>query len=118
MNNKILGQHGEDLVVKKLINDGYHILARNYRKRYGEIDIIAKKKDIVAFVEVKTRANVYGDLSEVITNAKQKKIINVAKEYIATHTLMETVWRFDVALLQPKNNELNIMYIPNAFTEK
>ena len=52
-NNKIIGNEGEDRVIAWLVQEGYTLIARNYRWRAGEIDIIARKNEIVAFVEVK-----------------------------------------------------------------
>ena len=58
MNNKILGNKGEQAAVQYLENHGYLIRERNYRARTGEIDIIASKGDTISFVEVKTRGSV------------------------------------------------------------
>ena len=68
-----LGKKGEDIVAKKLKSEGFSILHRNYRKRFGEIDIIAVKKDLLIFVEVKMRKNPLFDLSYLIVPSKQKK---------------------------------------------
>ncbi|NRB21393.1 YraN family protein [Candidatus Dependentiae bacterium] len=109
-----LGNAGETLVAQQLISQGFTLLAKNYRRRTGEVDLIASKKDIIAFVEVKTRKNKYFDLSTVITRSKQRKIIMAAKEYLVRHDHYDKVCRFDVALVENGNQ---ITYIPNAFTE-
>lgn len=77
-----LGKEAEEKVAHTLIKDGFTILERNYRKKYGEIDLIASKPALMVFVEVKMRQHNYFDLSDVITPSKQRKIIAVAKEYI------------------------------------
>jgi putative endonuclease len=115
---KDLGIHGEQSVVDYLQRNGFAILARNYRKQYGEIDIIARKKDLLIFVEVKTRYNPYFDTSDVITPSKQRKIVMVAKEFLATQAaaFAESVMcRFDVALLTTQGDHHSITYIPHAF---
>lgn len=115
INTKILGDAGEDLVAQQLQQKGFTILARNYAKRYGEIDIIAQKKDVLAFVEVKFRTKRFADPTEVITPSKQRKIIKVAKHYLCAHTIEDKVCRFDVALIEKETH--SIAYIENAFTE-
>ena len=113
---KNFGNRGEDLIVAKLTEKNYTILARNYRKPYGEIDIIAEKDSMVLFIEVKTRHNPFFDISEIITPSKQRKIVMVAKEFIAQHDVHSKTYRFDVVFLETdNNNQLYINYIPNAF---
>jgi putative endonuclease len=112
---KQVGNAGEEQTVTYLKSQGFTIVARNYAKRYGEIDIIAQKKDVLAFVEVKFRTKQFFDTTEVITRSKQRKIIMVAKEFICSHTVENKVCRFDVALIEKETNSL--CYIPNAFTE-
>ncbi|MGE0206391.1 MAG: YraN family protein [Candidatus Babeliales bacterium] len=113
-----LGTQGESLVAQFIQKQGFTILERNYKKFYGEVDIIAKKEDLVIFVEVKTRTTHQYNLSEVITYGKQKKIIKAAQHYIASKQLTNKVFRFDVALIQGAVNENSLQYIPNAFTKQ
>ena len=93
------------------------ILERNYRKRHGEIDLIASKSKLLVFVEVKMRQHKYFDLSDVITPSKQRKIIAVAKGYMGYLDKQERSYQFVVALLQGTDNRLDLTYIPNAFNE-
>jgi putative endonuclease len=111
-----LGRQGEDLVGKFLERQGFTIIARNYAKRDGEIDLIASKGDTLAFVEVKTRSKIYFDVSEVITPSKQRKIIMVAKEFIVRHGHDTKIGRFDVAFIETCADNA-ITYIENAFCE-
>ena len=92
-----LGRKGEDLAASALDRKGFRILARNYRRPFGEIDIIARDGNCVAFVEVKTRraAGVYTP-AEAITRRKQVQIARVAQEYLAANRLLDTPSRFDV----------------------
>jgi len=108
-----LGNAGEDHVARELEQQGFTIEHRNYRKRYGEIDVIASKKDLLVFVEVKRRKKAYFHLGELITWSKQRKIVMVAKEYIARYDHADKVCRFDVALIEGDT----LTYLPNAFTE-
>lgn len=112
---KTFGAAGENLVSEYLQKDGFKIVARNYTKRYGEIDIIAQKGEVLAFIEVKTRSQFYENITGIITRGKQKKMIMVAKAYMAQHNVIDKVCRFDVAFIQTTNGKQEISYIPNAF---
>ena len=84
MNNTRTGVLGEELAEIMLLEKGYTILARNFRCRYGEIDIIAAKNGVLAFVEVKTRLfGSCGRGSESVTAAKRQKIRRCALCYIS-----------------------------------
>lgn len=112
-----LGKAGEEIVAKKLEQNGFSILHKNYAQRYGEIDLIASKDDLILFIEVKMRQKSGYDLENLITPAKQKKIILVAKQYMAKYDVYDKVCRFDVALIQGTEDNYNLKYIPNAFYE-
>lgn len=111
-----LGQKGEALVATYLTHHGYTILAMNYTQKCGEIDIIARKADIFAFVEVKLRQHAYFSFSQVVTPSKQRKIIQTARRYIAENALVDSVFRFDIALLEYQGQDYHINHIQNAFT--
>lgn len=84
MNNIRIGALGEELAEAMLSEKGYKILARNFRCRYGEIDIIAARKGVLAFVEVKTRlSESCGRGAESVTAAKRQKIRQCALCYMA-----------------------------------
>ncbi len=112
------GNQGEVHVVAWLKQNNYLILSCNYRSKYGEIDIIAQQKKVIAFIEVKLRSNNYFNLSEVITISKQKKIIATAQQYYVQYLKNASlILRFDVALLHKQNDAFSLEYIPNAFTK-
>lgn len=111
-----LGAAGEQAVIHWLKEHGYTILERNYRTRTGEIDIIAQKEEVIAFIEVKYRQHEYFNLSSVITPQKQKKIIKTALWYLTKHKDPSFAYRFDVALVESKNDQPTITYIENAYT--
>lgn len=116
---KALGNDGEAFVEKYLIEQGYIIRKKNYRLRNGEIDLIAEKDSVICFVEVKTRATDYFATSTIITPAKQATLIRTALSYIALSHLPPSIYRFDVAFLQPMpGNSFKISYIENAFSSE
>jgi len=115
MDKKQLGARGEQHVASTLEKRGYTILAKNYSTKMGELDIVAQRGDIIAFIEVKTRHNEYFPLSQLITPSKQQKIIRTAKMFIQKHAITDKVFRFDVAVLTMKETCITLQYIPNAF---
>ena len=91
------GNYGEDLAVKYLKNLGYKILERNYRIRGGEIDIVAKDKEYLVFVEVKARwSHEYGLPSESITPWKIKALIKTAAFYCMKVKWKDGPYRIDL----------------------
>ena len=112
-----MGIDGEEQVVRYLMNRGFTILARNYAKFYGEIDIIALKADVIAFVEVKTRSYHYLNPAEIITPSKQKKIIMTAHAFIASNNYEDKTYRFDVAFVTLIDETMSVEYIENAFNQ-
>lgn len=114
------GKQGEALTQDWLKKNNYQIIATNYRTKQGEIDIIARQKNIIAFIEVKLRSTNYFNLSQVITISKQKKIIATAQHYCFRHLKEENgmlILRFDVALIHKEHENFSLEYIPNAFTQ-
>lgn len=115
---KETGNIGEDYAVKYLKKHGCKILTRNYRKKYGEIDIVAKSGDYILFVEVKTRHNnPYTQPYEAVDFRKQKKIIITSSAYLSEFKL-DSFCRFDVCEVFVDENTLkldHINYIKNAF---
>ena len=112
------GMAAEDLVARELEKNQFTIVTRNYSSRWGEIDLIAKQKNLLVFVEVKMRTKNYFDACELITSAKQAKIITTAKQFISSHKYLDTSYRFDVALVDGSFEQHRITYIPDAFQEK
>ena len=110
------GKAGEIAAVRFLKKSGYKILEKNFRKTYGEIDIIARLGENVAFVEVKTRkSDAFGTPAEFVTKEKQQKIIKCAYTYIQEKDL-DAEFTFDVIEVYMENNKVkNINHIKNAF---
>lgn len=115
---KLLGNRGERLAAKYLRKQGFKILARQYRTRMGELDLIARDGDVVVFVEVKTRKHAAaGHPVEAITPAKQKKLTQLALAYLKQHRLLEHSARFDVVTVYWTDGEKQptIEHFANAF---
>ncbi len=113
---KILGKKGEDIAAAFLEKKGYNILFRNYKCSFGEIDIIAKHKKILSFIEVKTRSTKkYGFPQEAVTPAKQAKISRVALEFVQRYKMENRAARFDVVSVQSLNDGYEVDLIENAF---
>ena len=114
-----LGKKGEGLAARYLKQQGYQIYAQNYFCKHGEIDIIAHKDNLFAFVEVKVRNNNYCNLSEIVTYSKRHKIITTARLYLCEHNYSQDdyIIRFDIILLEPNGTDYSITYVPNAFTQ-
>lgn len=118
MNNKILGNQGEQAAADYLVQHGYCIRMRNFRVPAGEIDIIASQPGLIVFVEVKTRRCLRcGTPAQAVTYCKQQKIIQTARWYLRQGHLEEKcLCRFDVieVYAQPEG-DWEIRHIPGAF---
>lgn len=116
MDKKELGYFGEKVVAYYLQKKGYKILRRNYTVKGGEIDIIAEKDGMIAFVEVKTRSpDPLVNGLEAVTKAKQRRIIRTSEQYSYRnpHDLQP---RFDIAWVTVRDRKVvGFQYIENAF---
>jgi putative endonuclease len=111
-----LGERGEDLAVRALEREGYAILARRYRVKLGEIDVIAMDGRCLVFVEVKTRrGGQCGDGADAVTWRKRRKIVAVANDYLARHRVDAVACRFDVVTVRLDENPPRVDIIRNAF---
>ncbi len=113
------GALGEQFAADYLKTQGYRILERNFHTRYGEVDIIAQKDDILAFVEVKTRAaTMLSSPAAAVTPAKQKKLITAALQYMQANPA-DLQPRFDVVAIVTRSKSdfsvLNFMHLTDAF---
>jgi putative endonuclease len=111
-----LGDKGEDLAAAALKKQGYKIIERNYLTPLGEIDLIAKHKGVLVFIEVKTRKSErFGAPSEAVHPAKQAKLRRLADYYLKQNRLGEVPVRFDVVSITVKEESPVIELIQNAF---
>jgi putative endonuclease len=111
-----LGKSGEELAVALLEESGYRILARNYKTKLGEIDIVAYDKDTICFVEVKTRhSDKHGTPQEAISGFKQRQISKAALMYLKKNHLLDKKARFDVVSIIYSENAPKLDLIKDAF---
>ncbi len=108
--SRILGRIGEAEAENYLVELGFKVIANNYFARVGEIDIIATKDNVWHFIEVKSRQNEgFGEAVDSITRSKIDKIIKSAKRYLFENELHEVDWQLDAVLIDPKNNEIELL---------
>jgi putative endonuclease len=113
---KELGRRGEALAVQYLKKNGYQLIQRNYICKMGEMDIIAKEKDTLVFVEVKARTSTaFGPPQLAVNPAKQRQLSKVALNFLKEKRLGDVKARFDVVaiLLGRKGEEIEL--IKDAF---
>ena len=116
MQKKELGKKGEELALRYLKKQGYRIIETNYVCKMGEMDIIAKEKDTLAFIEVKTRTSTaFGPPQSAVNPTKQRQLSKVALHFLKEKQLEDAKARFDVVaiLLGPKKEEIEL--IKDAF---
>ena len=107
------GNHAENQAADFLEQRGLTVIARNYRCRGGEIDLICREGRTLIFVEVRLRtSDAFGGAAASITPAKQRRVVGAAKHYLATHGSMGRDCRIDCVLLDGKRIE----WLKNAIT--
>lgn len=111
------GATGEALARRVLERAGYRVLSCNYRCRYGELDLVAEERGIIAFVEVKTRrGGAFGLPALAVTRAKRGRMIRVALHYLATNRLTGVTARFDVVSVIASSEGWKVEILRNAFS--
>jgi putative endonuclease len=96
-----LGDRGELIAERFLAARGYTVLARKYRCPAGEIDLVCRDGDTLAFVEVKTRrGTAFGAPEEAVTAAKLAHIAQTGEHYLAAHDAADQLWRIDVVAIE------------------
>jgi len=112
-----LGNYGEILAAEYLTKRGYRLIDRNFKARYGEIDIIAITNDILVFVEVKTRiGNKYGTPEEAVTQRKIHEVIVTAQYFALLHPELPKSHRIDVIAIElfPDKTIKDLRHIENS----
>ena len=120
LNQRRIGDRGEDLALRYLAKKGYAPVERNYRTRRGEIDLIVCRAKTLVFVEVKLRRGMgFGDPLEAVTPLKQVKIRRVAEQYLASKgegfTASFDELRFDVVGILLGAGEPEVRHVEDAF---
>jgi putative endonuclease len=112
----VVGKAGEEAAVQYLREHGYQILERNYRCRFGEIDLIARDGRVLAFVEVKTRrSQKYGPAAAAVTREKQRHLIKASQLYLIQKKKADELCRFDVVTVAMEAQLPHIELIKDAF---
>ncbi len=110
------GKRAEDLAARHLKRRGYKIIARNYRTKAGEIDIIAREGRTLVFIEVKGRQSMrYGSAKAAVTARKQHQVSKVALWYLKESGQMDAKARFDVVAVTRQDGDDRIEIVRNAF---
>jgi putative endonuclease len=114
------GHFAEDAVASQLQKQGFTIVARNYKVFAGELDIIAKKSDLLVFVEVKYRRKPQMAIEYLISTKKQHALAVAARSFMAIYEQSaDLVCRFDVAIIvEAADGHHHLTYFPNAFSIK
>ncbi len=118
LNKRQQGNKGEDLAVEHLKANGYRVLARNVKSKFGEIDCLAQQGETLCFVEIKARSSTsFGWPEESVTRQKQWRLIRLANWYLQSKRLESQPIRFDVVsiLCNPDGSLARARIIPNAF---
>ena len=110
------GSAGEDLAVEHLEDAGYRTIARNYRTKAGEIDIVALRGSTLVFCEVKTRVgDRFGLPAEAVNRSKQARLRRLAAHWLAEHKPGPLDIRFDVVSVIVRDGHSEVTHIPDAF---
>lgn len=113
--NNEKGKAGEDLAIGHLLKNGYDLLAKNWRYKHLEIDLIASINNTLVIVEVKLRSsNVFGQPEDFVSLKKQKNTIKAAHAYVLENNINHEV-RFDIISIIQNSNELSVEHIIDAF---
>ena len=114
-NNTEKGNAGEEIAIAHLLKHGYQILAKNWRSKHLELDVVAFINNTLIIVEVKLRSgNAFGNPEEFVTLKKQKNLIKAAHAYI-TENNIDNETRFDIISIIQNPNELAVEHIEGAF---
>src|SRR5512133_3247668 len=110
-----IGKRGEDIAAAFLIEQKFEIVSRNWRKQYGEIDIIAKKGDVYRFVEVKTRtSHRAGTAIDAITDEKLTTIDQLAQAFFAEKGIVYPEYHLDVITIEVDlTGRATLRYLPD-----
>lgn len=112
----ILGIRGENLVKEHIQKLGWQVLVMNYHARFGEIDIIARDRDEIVFIEVKTRSSTaYGEPEESVGYSKFHKMIKTAQFYLLSKHLEQSPYRFDLFTVKKNRDGMYIEHFKNIF---
>jgi len=111
-----VGKTGEEIAIQFLLQQGYQVLERNYRCRFGEIDLIARDGSTLAFIEVKTRrSQKFGPAAAAVTLEKQRHLVKASQIYLTRTRKTDELCRFDVVAIELDALTSHIELIKDAF---
>ena len=111
-----LGELGERIAARWLERSGWRIVARRFRSGRRDIDLVAQRDDLIAFVEVKARSgDEFGDPVEAVNHRKQRELTKSAQTWIDRHGRAGESYRFDVVGVLLKERRAFIRHVPSAF---
>lgn len=113
---KAIGNLGEAIACRYLLKNNLSLITKNYRSKWGEIDLIMKDIHCVIFVEVRYRKNThYGHPITTVDQHKQKRLSLTAFDFLQNHPNYQVDSRFDVIGITPNHQTQEIVWIKNAF---
>jgi putative endonuclease len=116
LNRRSLGREGEECAWAHLRRKGYALVERNYRTRFGEIDLVVEKDGVIVFVEVRSKSGVrFGAALESVDRRKQRQVGRMAVEFLARRRLRDRRARFDVVAVEWQDGAPEIDHLENAF---
>jgi len=116
LNRRSVGTSGEEVAWEHLRRAGYALVAKNFRTRYGELDLVVEKGGVIVFVEVRSRRGErFGTALESVDWRKQRQIGRMAAEFVARRRLHDRRARFDVVAVEWQDAGPSIEHVENAF---
>ncbi len=116
MDRRAYGNEAEGRAVELLERSGYTVVDRNFSCRWGEVDIVAEKGELLCFVEVRMRSSAaWGDPSLTVMGPKQRKVVKTALHYMLRLRLSGRMMRFDVISVVGRGPDAVLEHIPDAF---
>ena len=113
-----IGRRGEETAMEFLVQKGFQIIERNFRTRFGEIDLVASENNELVFIEVRSRSSTKaGHPLETVNHRKQRQVMQMARAYLMVkHLSTSQLCRFDVVgIVWKKDKPPEIIHIRNAF---
>ena len=112
----VFGAHGEAIASMVLAKRGYRIVERNFRSRWGELDVVAYDGATLVFVEVKARRGArFGEPAYAVDRRKQRRLVRLAQQYLVRRKLGEPLCRFDIVVVDERPGGPWVEVIANAF---
>jgi putative endonuclease len=113
-----LGTKGEDIAAAYLQQQGHLLLERNFRTRYGEVDLVTRHGDAIVFVEVRTRRTAtYGTPEESVTARKGQRLVLAAQQYLQDNSMEQAHWRIDLVSVRMQGGQPKVTHLHNVVSE-